>query len=222
MIQKKTGEQSREEAPRLFLVSPLLDDADSFVPLLEEAIGAGDIASLLVRLATRDPSLAKKIVRQIAETAQPAGVALIVEGDSQLASRAGADGVQVGGPAEADAIAGARKAGDDRIVGVAGLASRDDAMTAGELEVDYLMFGEPAPDGFIRPLDWRLERIAWWAEIFNVPCVAFAASLDEVRPLAKAGADFVALSDAVWAHEGGPGVAVAIAGQALAAAIETG
>lgn len=210
-------QQQGEDRARLFLITPALEDAEAFVPALEEAIGAGDIACLLLRLSTRDPGLAKRIVKRIADIAQPAGIAVIIEEDGQLAVRAGADGVQLNNPADIAAAAG-RKPGNDRIIGVAGLASRDDAMTAGEQEVDYLMFGEPSADGFLRPLDWRIERIEWWSSIFNVPCVGFAGSLDEIGPLARAGAEFVALADAVWAHEGGPGAAVAMAERALTAA----
>ena len=54
-----------------------------------------------------------------------------------------------------------------------------------------------------------LERVAWWAELFNAPCVARAETLAEVAPLAKAGADFVMLDDAVWRDARGPAAAVA-------------
>jgi thiamine-phosphate pyrophosphorylase len=71
-------------------------------------------------------------------------------------------------------------------------------MRAGEAGADYVMFGEPRRDGFAPPLAETLERVAWWAEIFETPCVAFAGALDAVAPLTTAGADFVALADAVW------------------------
>jgi thiamine-phosphate pyrophosphorylase len=89
-------------------------------------------------------------------------------------------------------------------------------MTAGEAEPDYLMFGEPAADGFVRPLDWRLERVGWWADIFHLPCIAWAASLDEVAPLAAAGADFVAPGDWLW-READPAALVARAAAIVAA-----
>ena len=85
-----------------------------------------------------------------------------------------------------------------RIVGAGGLRSRDDAMAAGEAGADYVMFGEPRRDGFTPPLAETVERTAWWAEIFETPCVAFAGALDAVAPLTAAGADFVALGDAIW------------------------
>jgi thiamine-phosphate pyrophosphorylase len=88
-------------------------------------------------------------------------------------------------------------------------------MSAGELDIDYLLFGEPAKDGWVAPLPERLERVEWWSGIFNVPCVAYAASLDEIAPLATAGADFVALGDAVWRDARGPASAMRDAAAAL-------
>jgi thiamine-phosphate pyrophosphorylase len=71
-------------------------------------------------------------------------------------------------------------------------------MNAGEAGADYVMFGEPRLDGWTPPFEETLERAEWWAEIFQTPCVAYARTVDEVTPLAEAGADFVALGDAVW------------------------
>ena len=68
------------------------------------------------------------------------------------------------------------------------------------------MFGEPRRDGYTPPLAETIERTAWWAEIFETPCVAFAGALDAVAPLTAAGADFIALGDAIWlAPVGGGG-----------------
>lgn len=66
-------------------------------------------------------------------------------------------------------------------------------MTAGELGADYVMFGEPDAAGRRPAFDTTLERTDWWAQLFEPPCVAFAASLDEVEALAEAGADFIAI-----------------------------
>ena len=73
-------------------------------------------------------------------------------------------------------------------------------MTAGELDVDYLMFGEPSADGFVQNIAKVVERVEWWAEVFNVPCVAYAPRLADVAPLVKAGADFIATGDWLWAE----------------------
>lgn len=201
--------------PRLVLVSPPLDDAATFVAPATAAARAGGVASLLVRLSATDPGRRKAIVRAVCEAVQPEGVAVIVVGDAQLAARADADGVHlesVGEELDA-ALKGLRP---KRIVGVGRLPTRDEAMLAGEAEPDYLLFGEPAADGFVRPLDWRVERVGWWAEIFNLPCIGYAAAADEVAPLAAAGADFVALGDWLW-READPAVVVAAAVAAIPA-----
>ena len=71
-------------------------------------------------------------------------------------------------------------------------------MAAAEAGADYVMFGEPDADGDRPAFAAIEERVAWWAEVFEAPCVAYAASLDEVAPLVEAGADFVALGDWLW------------------------
>jgi thiamine-phosphate pyrophosphorylase len=94
-------------------------------------------------------------------------------------------------------------------------------MAAGEAGASYVMFGEPNADGARPAAEHTLERVAWWAEIFNVPCVGYAGSLDEIGPLAQAGAEFVALGDAVWQHDGGPADAIKRANAILANTIMT-
>ena len=67
-------------------------------------------------------------------------------------------------------------------------------MNAGEAGADYVMFGEPRRDGFTPPAEETIERVGWWAEIFEPPCVGYAAALDDMwAAIAAAGADFVAL-----------------------------
>ena len=132
----------------------------------------------------------------------------VVEAEPREAARLKADGVHLSAtdPHLDEAL---RALKPDGIVGVGALSSRDVAMTAGEADVDYLMFGEPRPDGYVPPLLTTLDQTRWWAEIFNVPCVAYAARLDDVWPLVEAGAEFVALRDAVWSDPRGPEVVVA-------------
>ena len=194
------------EAPpaRLYLITPPLEAAQPFDKALAAALGAGDVACVLARFATSDPGQRKAILRALTPLAQDHGAALLVDGDAQLAARAGADGVHLTGAGEAldQAIESLKP---ERIVGVGRLDSRDECMSAGEQDIDYLMFGAPSdptsPDAI-------LERTRWWAEIFNVPCVAFARSLEEIEPLADAGAEFIALEAAVWDNPRGPAAAV--------------
>jgi thiamine-phosphate pyrophosphorylase len=201
------------EPPRLYLITPPIRDAAAFAPTLAAALGAGDIACLLLRAAGRDQGENKKIIGALAPMAQERGVAVLVEGDAQLAIRANADGCHIKGAGEAlEAAAAALQ--PSRIVGAGALTSRDAAMEAGEYGVDYVMFG--GPDG-AETHEGVVERVAWWAEIFNVPCVAYAHALANVRELAEAGADFIALGDAVFEDPRGAAPALADAAADLTA-----
>jgi len=187
-----------EDFARLYLATPRLAEVEAYLPRLAAALAAAEIASLLLRLETGIAApAAERAIRAVAEVAQPKGVALMIEGDPELVSRGGADGLHLS--YDEKRLAGAvKRLSPDFIVGVGGLTSRDDAMRAGEAGADYLLFGDVGEEGEALTLDWTTERVAWWAEIFNTPCVAWARSLAEVGPLSAAGAEFVALAEAVW------------------------
>jgi thiamine-phosphate pyrophosphorylase len=212
-----------ERVARLYLLTPVLDDAAAFAPRLAEACAAGDVAAVLARLAPADERTLVNAVKALAPVVQEAGAALVIDvpGEADraaIATRGGADGVQASGVASLRALKERLKS--DRIVGAAGLRSRDDAMTAGEAGVDDLRFGEPSPDGSVPALDTVIERAAWWAEIFETPCVAYAPSLQDIAPLAATGVEFIALGDAVWTHPEGPAAGLREAAAALAS-VET-
>jgi thiamine-phosphate pyrophosphorylase len=129
--------------------------------------------------------------------------------------KAGADGAHLTGvEALRNAISSLQPA---YIAGAGGLATRHDAMLAGEAGADYVMFGEPDQGGW-RPSSAAVEeRIGWWVEVFQPPCVGFAGAADEVAPLARAGADFIALGDWIWIAAQGPADAVRAAAGEIAA-----
>ena len=190
---------SDPQSSRLYLFTPTLcaDDLDAFAPILAGALEAGDVACVLARLAPGAEGDARRIVARLVEIAAGAGAALLVDNDPRLAARVGADGAHIGDGdgALSDALASLKP---ERIVGAGLLRTRDEAMSAGEAGADYVMFGEPGRDGFTPSAETTIERVAWWAEIFEPPCVAYAATLEDIGPLADAGADFVALGDAIW------------------------
>jgi thiamine-phosphate pyrophosphorylase len=200
-----------EEPPRLYLITPAIVDAAGFAPALAAAVGAADVACVLLRVASKDQSEVKKIVRTLLPLAQGHGAACLVE-DPQIASRAGADGAHVAGLGDELATA-LESLKPDRIVGVGAIANRDDAMRAGEGDVDYLMFGGPEDGQSFAEIR---ERVNWWAEIFTVPCVGYASNFDEIAALAEAGADFVALGDVIWNDPRGVVQAMNAAVRALA------
>jgi thiamine-phosphate pyrophosphorylase len=208
-----------EPAARLYLVTPILEDAAAFAPRLAEACAAGEIAAVLARFAPADERTLVNAVKALAPLVQEAGAALVIDvpGDidrATVATRGGADGVHVAGLSLVRPLRERLKA--ERVLGVGAIRSKDDAMSAGEAGADYLMFGEPRPDGSLPALEGVAERAAWWAEIFETPCVAYAPSLEAVATLAATGAEFVALGDAVWTHPEGPAAAVRAALDAAA------
>ena len=71
------------------------------------------------------------------------------------------------------------------------------------------MFGEPRADGYVPPLEQTLERCQWWAGVFQIPCVGYAAKLEEMPAIAATGVEFVALGDALWSAPRGVGAAMA-------------
>lgn len=182
------------DAPRIFLITPPVADDRRFAPLLEAAVAATDIACVLLRTAGRDDGEVKAIIRALAPIAQRGGAALLVDRDPHLAARVDADGVHIDrvGPALEDAIAALQPG---KIVGAGALANRDEAMQAGEAGVDYVMFGGPESEESHESVR---ERAAWWADIFNVPCVAYARHPDLAVTLARTGAEFVALCEGLW------------------------
>jgi thiamine-phosphate pyrophosphorylase len=193
------------DTPRLFLITPPISDAVAFTPIFDAALGACQIACVLLRTDARDGGDGKKIIQALAPQAQQRGVALLVADDPQLAIRAGADGchIETAGETLQNALAALQPG---RIVGAGGLTTRDLAMTAGEAGVDYLMFGGPESAETHAGI---VERVAWWAEIFNLPCVGYAHELAGIGDLSRAGADFIALGDAVFGDQRGVAAALA-------------
>ncbi len=183
-------------APRLYLVTSPIAEAQAFSLALAVALGVGDVAAVLLRLAEADERTQINRAKALAPIVQDKGAALLLGGHADLVARAGADGAHLTGMAAFSAALEQLK--PERIVGVGGLATRHDAMVAAEMGADYVMFGEPGAAGERPAFDAIEERIAWWAEVFEAPCVGYAASIDEVAPLVKAGADFVALGDWLW------------------------
>jgi thiamine-phosphate pyrophosphorylase len=134
---------------------------------------------------------------------QTRGAALLLDDHAKLAVKTGADGAQLNGIDSLKAALPLLKPA--RIAGCGGLKTRHDSMIAAEAGADYVMFGEPDERGHRPGFDAVRERVAWWAELFQIPCVAYAATLAEAGELARAGADFVALPESVWNTSDGAG-----------------
>lgn len=198
MASRPTQAEPRPQ-PRLYLLTPQLADTAGFVAPLEAALDAADVAAVLLRLQDADERSLINRAKALAPMVQNAGAALILDGHPDLVARAGADGVHLSGLDDfAETL---ERLKPDRIVGVGGLASRHDCMLVAERGADYAMFGRPDEAGKRPPFEATEERVAWWAELLELPCVAYADNLDEIAPLVAAGADFIALGDWLWRDE---------------------
>jgi thiamine-phosphate pyrophosphorylase len=184
----------------LYLILPAVSDPPAFQPLLKEAMALLKPASVLVRGGN---GFDERVVQVLGPMVTGTNAALLVEPpeDWREVARIGADGVHLSDPRQMDAALEALK--PQRIVGCGGLKSRDAAMTAGDSGADYLMFGEPRPDGSLPSLEQVLDRCEWWAKVFTVPCVGYAPDVDAVPKLAETGVEFVALGP--WLFEGNAG-----------------
>jgi thiamine-phosphate pyrophosphorylase len=212
MAPSQNPAEPRRPAPRLYLVAPC--DAAGLAHQLAEALGATDVAAVLLRLPETDERGRVNHVKAVAPTVQGKGAALLLDGHPDLAARAGADGAHLSGLEALQAALPTLK--PERIAGCGGLETRHEAMVAAEAGADYVMFGEPDASGRRPSFDAIAQRVAWWAEVFEIPCVGFAASLDEVEPLAAAGADFIAVGDCVFGAGDGAAAAIADAARRLA------
>jgi len=199
--------------PRLYLATPVVDDPSALVTSLPGLLSAADIAAVLLRLQVTDQRTMIARIKTLAPAIQNAGAALLLEGHVELVARAGADGAHLNGLAALEEALPSLK--PDRIAGLGGLSTRHDSMTAGELGADYVLFGEPDANGHRPSMDAVAERLDWWAELFEPPCIGYAASRDEAYEFARAGADFILVADAVWSDSRGPAAALADLGQAM-------
>lgn len=191
-----TTRAAERAAPRLYLVTPPLGDPAAVADDLAEALNTTDIASVLLRLADGDKTAQLERIKAMRILIQSNGAALLLDGHAGLVARAEADGAHLSGVEAFRAAAPSLTSA--RIAGCGGLVTRHDAMLAGESGADYVMFGEPDAAGRRPSRDAVIERIEWWVDVLVIPCVAYAADLDDVEAFAQAGAEFVALDEAVW------------------------
>jgi thiamine-phosphate pyrophosphorylase len=194
---------------RLYLITPPKLQPTVFAETLKRTLGAGDVASLQLRLKEAPDEEIERAVDVLMPVAQRAGVAFILNDRPDLAKRFGCDGVHVG--QEDASYTEARAAvGADHIVGITCHDSRHLAMEAAEAGADYVAFGAFFPTQTKEAKTHAdIELLKWWAEIMVVPCVAIGGIMVEnARPLVEAGADFLAVSSGVWDHPKGPEAAV--------------
>ncbi len=187
---------------RLVLIAP----KGAAPQALADALSGGDVASLILPQWDMDEAAFQALAESIVPAAQAAGVAVMIAGDVRIAMRARADGVHFeGGKQELADIVDKHQA--RLMVGTGGATTRDDALELGETRPDYIFFGRFGYDLKPEPHPRNLKLGRWWAEMVALPCIVLGgAEISSVVEVAATGADFVALSAAVF----GPGIEPAI------------
>jgi thiamine-phosphate pyrophosphorylase len=193
---------------QLYLVSPL-DVGGDFPARLEEALSAGPVAAFQFRVKDIDQHKAVDLAAPLQEICARHDVAFIVNDSIALAKRIKADGVHLG-QGDGDPREARQALGKNAQIGVTCHNSRHLAMEAAEAGADYVAFGAFYPTS-TKEVEHQaeLETLELWSQFTEVPCVAIGGitALNAV-PLIKAGADFLAVSGAIWNDPDGAAVAV--------------
>ncbi len=201
---------------RLYLLTPP-SLPDGFETALAQALDAGDVAAVQLRLKPAADDALRRAIDRLRPVVQSRNVAFILNDRPDLAVETGCDGAHIG---EDDmAVAEARRLlGADLQLGVSCYDSRDLAMRAGEAGADYVAFGAFFPTQTkLAKTRAAPELLQWWSEIMEVPCVAIGGITPETcGELVRAGADFLAVTGAVWNHPLGPAEGVRAMNRAMA------
>jgi thiamine-phosphate pyrophosphorylase len=195
---------------RLYLITPpRIDDLPAFLRALEEALSAGDVAALQVRLKDVPDAEIERVTRAVLPVVHAHDAAMILNDRPDLALSLGCDGVHLGQD-DAPYAEARRLLGPGAMIGVTCHDSRHLAMEAAEAGADYVAFGAFFPTSTKEaPTSCDLETLSIWQETMQTPCVAIGGITPEnCGPVVQAGADFLAVSNAIWSHPQGPGAAV--------------
>ena len=161
----------------------------------EQTIASVEVACVL--LAQGDTALDFDQASEIVRRTQDLSIAVLVENDTELALNLGADGLHLGDAEESNYGQARNRLGNAAILGVNCGNNRHAAMTLAEMGADYIAFGGPPLES-----ERRAELIAWWSEIFQVPCVALdVEDADQAARLAELDADFIVPSAKLWLAE---------------------
>ena len=198
----------REFPCQLYLISPLEVGGD-FPAQLEAALSAGPVAAFQFRVKNVDQHEAAALAEPLQAICAAHDIAFIVNDSVALAKRLKADGVHLG-QGDGDVSEARELLGRDAQIGVTCHNSRHLAMEAAEAGADYVAFGAfyPTQTKAVEHIA-DLDTLQKWSLVTEVPCVAIGGiTADNAKPLIDGGADFIAVSNAVWTHPQGPAVAV--------------
>jgi thiamine-phosphate pyrophosphorylase len=203
---------------QLYLISPL-DVGGDFPDRLDAALAAGPVAAFQFRVKGMDQHAAAQLAAPLQEICAAHDVAFIVNDSISLAKRLKADGVHLG-QSDGDVREAREELGRDAQIGVTCHNSRHLGMEAGEAGADYVAFG-----AFYATTTKAVEHMAeietleLWSKVMEIPCVAIGGiTTGNAMPLIKAGADFIAVSSAVWNDPRGATAAIADFNAVLASA----
>jgi thiamine-phosphate pyrophosphorylase len=187
--------------------------------LLAQALDAGDVAALQIRLKDVDDDTIRRATEALLPIAQARDVAVLMNDRADLAVELGCDGAHLG-QEDGNHAEGRRLLGPDRMLGITCHASRHLAMEAGDIGADYVAFGAFFPTSTKEAKHHaEPELLEWWAEMFELPSVAIGGiTAANCAPLVRAGADFLAVVGAVWNHPEGPAAGVRAMNRAIAEA----
>ncbi|MDQ3077449.1 MAG: thiamine phosphate synthase [Pseudomonadota bacterium] len=188
----------RRDPCQLYLISPQ-DVGGTFPDQLKAALAGGPVAAFQLRVKDIDPHELARLAEPLQRICADADVSFIVNDSVSLAKRLGADGVHLG-QSDGDAREARLILGPSVQIGVTCHDSRHLAMEAGEKGADYVAFGA-FYETTTKPSDYRPQPqlLSWWASLFEVPCVAIGGITPlNAASLVAAGADFIAVCQAVW------------------------
>lgn len=203
----------------LYLISPPRIGSD-FADALARALDAGPVACFQLRLKETGPDEVRRAIDVLRPVVQSREVAFLLNDDPQIAVETGCDGAHLGQDdlAAHGGLARVRRVLDGLSFGVTCHDSRHLAMEAAEAGADYVAFGAFFPTGTKEPKARATpEILRWWSELMEVPCVAIGGiTAENCAPLVEMGADFLAVSAAVWSCSDGPAAGVLAMNVAMA------
>jgi thiamine-phosphate pyrophosphorylase len=202
---------------QIYLISPL-DVSGGFPERLARALDAAPVAAFQFRVKGIDEHAAAALAEPLQRICSDRDVAFLVNDSVGLARRLGADGVHLG-QSDGSVAEARQRLGREAQIGVTCHASRHLAMEAGEAGADYVAFGAFFPTT-TKTVEHRAEPeiLTWWQGLFELPCVAIGGITPQnAGELVRAGADFLAVSGAVW--NGDESLAVKALSAAIAEAI---